>query len=408
MRRKYIGTLFLALGVAQGCMNQADKPRIAKTLSLDSVPSLPRVDASTLLISDIQVVQFQDPKLNGAIQPLVDFRYSGSAEYVEVATCVDSETACGEPKRIFQTQATLANGPSGAKVYVKMRACVDPSRATGASNCGEWFQSSYTQWAVIDRKAAAYQEEKEAIEIATNELRQQLSLLLKLKTDRALKCKPATAEQKAALEADKALADSLAKLGQGAIGIIADALAKGSGKCLEVAKQEAEKQKAKEQEEKAPATTPEPAPAPSSPAAFEPPVIALVGSASSNASMIGPNGLSSQNLKLVVDKLIEGLQKRPAASSNEAVAQCIAEQTKSMPGKITLNDVGAILPDLAGAIFDFANAGRAVALEGICIDNLGKKLEESIQVANDSAKTLAAQLQARTARNEAKLNGGNP
>jgi hypothetical protein len=379
-------------------MNQSDKPRVSKALSLDSVPSLPRVDASTLLLSDIQVVQFQDPQLNGAIQPLVDFRYSGSAEYVEVATCVASETACGEPKRIFQTQATLANGPSGAKIYLKLRACVDQARATGSSNCGEWFQTSYTQWAITDRNAAAIQEEKEAIEIATTEMMNLLSLLLKLKTERALKCKPATAEQQAALEADKALAESLGKLGQGAIGILADALAKGSSKCLEVAKQE----------EPPPATAPDPAPAPSTTPALQPAVLALVGSASGNASMIGPNGLSSQNLKVVVDKLIEGLQNRPAASSNPAVAQCIAEQTQSMPGKITLNDVGAILPDLAGGIFDFVNAERAVALEGICIDNLGKKLETSIQTTQTAIKVLSAELQARTARNNAKMNGGKP
>jgi hypothetical protein len=67
-----------------------------------------------------------------------------------------------------------------------------------------------------------------------------------------------------------------------------------------------------------------------------------------------------------------------------------------------------VLPSIAGAIFNLANAEREVALEGICIDSLNQKLETAIQTATASAKILGAELQARSAKLKAKMGGANP
>ncbi|MFZ9519391.1 MAG: hypothetical protein ACO3A4_02840 [Silvanigrellaceae bacterium] len=396
--------------LAISCTNP-DGPQINKTLSLDSVPSLPMVDAKTLLISDINVVQYSNPKFGGAVQPLVNFSYSGFAEYVEVATCVESESSCSEAKNIFTTESTLANAPSGAKVVVKLRACVDRSRATGSSNCGEWFQSSYNQWAVIDREKAALQEEQQAIEIATKELQTHLEAILKYKLERANKCKPATEQQKAALAADKGLAEALGKLGQSALGVISNAIAKGTPGCNAAAPAGD-----KTQTDPAAGKTPtDPAASGQTPATganngTDPAagaaklLLDLSATATPGAQMIGPSALSSTSLTTIVDKIAGALQSK----GNGAAAQCVSQQTATKAGKLTLNDVGAVLPQIAGAIFNLANAEREVALEGICIESLNQKLETAIQTSTAAAKILAAELQARSARLKAKMGGANP
>jgi hypothetical protein len=122
------------------------------------------------------------------------------------------------------------------------------------------------------------------------------------------------------------------------------------------------------------------------------------------AGLIGPSALSPENLKTIIDKLSGALQSKGSG----AAAQCLAQQTAPKAGKLTLNDVGAVLPSIAGAIFDLANAGREVALEGICIDSLNQKLETAIQTATASAKILGAELQARSAKLKAKMGGANP
>ncbi|NBW81756.1 hypothetical protein EBR21_08375, partial [bacterium] len=373
--------------MAVSCMN-SETQRVARPMSLDSVPSLPMVDAKTLLISDINVTQFSNPKLAGAIQPLVDFRYSGSAEYVEVVTCVDSQSSCSEAKDIFKTESTLANAPGGSKVIVKLRACVNPSRATSSSNCGEWFQSSYTQWTVTDREKAALVEEQESIEIAKKEFNRQLEAILKKKLERANKCKAATPEQTAALAADKALAEALGKLGQSALGVITDGIVKGGGACDGSGKESGTP-------DATGTATATPTATAAAPANGQKLLLNLSAPGGSNPSgLIGPSALSPENLKTVIDKISDALQKKGADNA----AQCLAQQTSTKAGKLTLNDVGAVLPSVAGAIFSLVTAGREVALEGICIESLNQKLDTAIQTATAAAKILGEELQARQAR----------
>jgi hypothetical protein len=400
---------------AAGCTEPASKPLSAKSLSLDSVPSLPSVDPKTLIISDISVSQFANPDLDGALQPLVDFRYSGTAEYVEVMTCVEGTGQCSQSKNIFQTQSTLANSPNGSEVVVKLRGCIDPARSIGSGNCGEWFQKTYTQWAVTDTALAAMIQEAEDIESATKELKESLEKLFKLKSERAKKCTPATAEQKALLEADRAFVESIGKLGQGAVGLIANTLTiKNGSKCVKEEKAKAETAATgdtKIQPEK------------------QPPEAAASLNFLSGLSQGGlptlPN-LSSANLKTVVDKLTEGvnkkaeagnadaeaakacLEKKAAAASGASGASAASGASKKAPAKapgISVKDVADVIPDISTSIFDIANADRAVALEGICIKSLGEKFDASLKATEAAAKGMAERLQERRAALKARAKG---
>ena len=397
---------------AAGCTETATKPLSAKSLSLDSVPSLPRVDPKTLIISDISISQFTNPDLDGALQPLVDFRYSGTAEYVEVMTCVEGTGQCSQSKNIFQTQSTLANSPNGSEVVVKLRGCIDPARSTGSGNCGEWFQKTYTQWAVTDKALAAMIQEAEDIESATKELKESLEKLFKLKMERAKKCTPATAEQKALLEADRAFVESIGKLGQGAVGLIANTLTiKNGSKCVEEEKAKAETAAAGETK-----NSPE----------KQPPAAAASLNFLSGLSQGGlptlPN-LSSANLKTVVDKLTEGVNRKAEAGNADAEAAkaCLERKTASASGAssasgtsknaparapgISITDVANVIPDISTSIFDIANADRAVALEGICIASLGEKFDASLRATEAAAKGMAERLQERRAALKARAKG---
>jgi len=400
---------FVGLAIPLGCTNSPAKPPTSRMASsLDSIPPLPRVDPKTLIISDISVSQFANPDYEGAIQPLVDFRHSGSAEYVEAVTCIDETGECSEAKNLFKTEFTLANQKGGAKVIVKLRACVDPARSTGASNCGEWFQSSYTQWTITNQAKAALMYEEEQIEIGTKELKSNLEKLFKLKSERAAKCQPSTPEQKALLDADRALAETFGKMGQSALGIVADALSrKGTGTetatCSEGGPQ---KEEAKEGENNTPTTTGE------------------NGQPQASALNLNVKELFGQGVALLpglaskagapaifVDKFKEILEKRASSPGNDgkeaaAAAQCIKEQTQVKGPGITVNDVAAVLPQVSTAIFDLTNAERVVALEGICIGTLGQKFETAIDVAEATVKSMATRLQERRLALKAK-SGGN-
>jgi uncharacterized protein YfcZ (UPF0381/DUF406 family) len=412
MTRRISKFLFAGLLFTAGC-TETTKPRTSRALSLDSVPSLPSVDPKTLIISDISVSQFSNPDLEGALQPLVDFRYSGSAEYVEVMTCIEETGQCSPSKNIFQTQSTLANSPNGSEVVVKLRACVDASRSLGSSNCGQWFQSTYTQWAITDKALAALVQEAEDIESATKELKQNLEKLFKMKAERANKCQPSTPEQKALLEADRAFVESIGKLGQGAIGMIANSLTiRGGSKCLEEQRKLQEEAENKEQ----PAAKPKPdAPAQSAPASLN-----FLSSLSSGGNPILPS-LNSANLKTVIDKLTEGVNKKAEAGNEEAeaAAACLEKKSadsaaggsdgkaKTAAAGLSIKDVAEVLPDVSTAIFDIANADRAVALEGICIKNLGDKFDSALKTTESVVKSMAEQLQLRRSALKTKVKGAN-
>lgn len=404
MKSIALGALLAVISATSACTNTTDKPRSSKSMSLDSVPNLPRVDAKTLLISDIQVNQFANPQFGGAIQPLVDFRYTGLAEYVEVMTCNEAGAACSEAKNVFQTQSTLANGPSGTKIVVKLRACVDPARAIGSSNCGDWFQTTYMQWAVIDKEKSELQAEYESIQLDIKELVKQMQNLLKLKQERANKCKPATPEQKALLDADRSFAESLGKLGQSGLGVLANGIAMGSQQC-KAAKAAAEAERNKPQET---ATTTSAAGSTDKPATTTTAASLNLGEApgaGSGGNMMGAINLPSLDIKSIVDKLSQGLQDKAGAMGGPDMSACITELTASKQGRLTLNDVGAVLPNIATAVFDLTNADRKVALEGICIGSLGQKLEASIEITAAAVKSLASSIQARSAKIKAKLGG---
>lgn len=402
MRTLYSLLACTSLMSLTGCLNSNSVPQPARALNLDSIPTLPKVDPKTLLISDIQVVQFANPEFEGALQPLVDFRYSGTAEYVEIVTCVEPGESCSEAKDIFKTKSILANAPSGARVVVKLRACVSPGRSLGGSNCGEWFTSEYTQWAVTDQAKAKLQAEQEAIEIAEKELRDQLAKVLKMRTERANKCKAASPEQEAILSADKAMAESIGRLGQSALGVLSNALVRpDSSSCPQAAPPEQKEPPAEQQQ----------ASQNSTPAAGNLQLLGSIG-----GGLIGPNILSPDNIKKVVDTLSDALNKRrsasPAPSADGgagAAAQCLVSATAPKAGRLTLDDVGAALPGIASAIFDLSSADRRVKLEGICIGSLGNTFEQALAATEAAAKNTAARLQARQARLKSQQKSGvNP
>jgi hypothetical protein len=374
-----------------GCTNSTDIPPSLSMSSLDSVPTLPMVDAKTLLVSHIQVVQFANPEFNGALQPLVHFNYSGSAEYVEVQTCSDMWSGCRPIKNIFETRSALANSENGANVIVKLRACVDPARAIGGTNCGPWVQTSYKQWAIVDKDKADMQQELESIELAANDLSRQLDKLLKMKKKRAEKCRPKTSEQQELLSSERTITEALGRLGQGTIGAIGSSLArKSSEKCAA----------ASSAEEKAKSSI------------LKTGNLYLTDSSEQSQNSIGPS-LSTTAVSTIVNRMAEALDRRASVNKDAetaAAAQCLRDQTISsaQPDGLTYDDLGYALPGIATALFDISAAPRKVSLEGICIDTLGTNFETALQSTEEATRVMAAQLQARSERLAAKIRGARP
>lgn len=412
-------SLLAFMPAINGCFSPAPENRPASTaLNLDSVPSLPTVDAAQLKISDIVVAQFNNPKLQGAVQPYIDFRYSGSTDYVEAKTCIEATGACVDSKNIFENNATLANAPDGARVIVKLRACVNPGRSSGSSNCGSWFEKEYTQWAAADKSKSALAEEYEAIEREVKNLDKQLKAVLDLLQVRAEKCKPASAGVKDLLDAEKGVITAITKLGGGIVGAI--------GKKL------TESPPAKSDARSAGTSTLPPA--------------TTIGTDNRDIALTSENSLSlsggSSNKEIIVAQAAEhvpkifkflgdALKKKADAqkkladekSDTPAAAREAAEGSPA-PGAAaekaaqTLTKAAAdgpfkwapiidALPSLAEGIFDLSNADRKVAQEGICVDALSAKQGEAIEFAKAEAGQSVLRLQQRLQSVRAKI-GGKP
>jgi hypothetical protein len=456
------GTLLAVVAMTpglQGCFSNPTVPSrpTASTLNLDSVPPLPAVDAAQLRISNIVVAQYADPRTGGTMQPVLDFRYSASTDYVEAKTCVDTTGACTESKNIFENKGTLANAPDGARVVVQLRACVNPERSKGSSNCGSWYSQEYTQWASTNKEKTLLQEEFEAIERDAKELDKKLKTVLKLREERAAKCKPATEGAKALLEAERGLVGSITRLGGGIVGAIAKKLTErpppsdsstGSGSGAGASGGSGSGSSSG-----------------SGGGALEPAVYALapgqelaLSSGGSGRQIIVAQDpkfvpkllsvmsealkLKSSALKLIsreknfnagaatAEAPAEGAKpsaegaKPPAegakptggdpaatdpkagtAPAGEAAdkASKALSQAASSGGAVNWEIITGALPTLADAIFDMANADRRVALEGICVDGLGTKLEETIKMAEEETNRAIMQLTARAQRVRAKL-----
>jgi hypothetical protein len=405
-----------------GCFSPAPENRPASSaLNLDSVPSLPTVDAAQLKISDIVVAQFNNPKLQGAVQPYIDFRYSGSTDYVEAKTCIEATGACVDSKNIFENNATLANAPDGSRVIVKLRACVNPGRSSGSSNCGPWFEKEYTQWAAEDKSKSALVEEYEAIEREVKNLDKQLKAVLNLLQVRAEKCKPASAGAKDLLDAEKGMITAITKLGGGIVGAI--------GKKL------TESPPAKPKAEASPATT-EPVLPPATTIGTDNSVIALtsenslsLSGGSSNKEIIVAQ--AKEHLPKIFKFLGDALKKKseaqkkladeksatPAAAP-EAAGSSPASGAAAEKAAQTLTKAAAdgpfkwapiidALPSLAEGIFDLSNADRKVAQEGICVDALSAKQGEAIEFAKAEAGQSILRLSQRLQSVRAKI-GGKP
>ena len=405
-----------------GCFSPAPENRPASSaLNLDSVPSLPTVDAAQLKISDIVVAQFNNPKLQGAVQPYIDFRYSGSTDYVEAKTCIEATGTCVDSKNIFENNATLANAPDGSRVIVKLRACVNPGRSSGSSNCGPWFEKEYTQWAAEDKSKSALVEEYEAIEREVKNLDKQLKAVLNLLQMRAEKCKPASAGAKDLLDAEKGMITAITKLGGGIVGAI--------GKKL------TESPPAKPKAEASPATT-EPVLPPATTIGTDNSVIALtsenslsLSGGSSNKEIIVAQ--AKEHLPKIFKFLGDALKKKseaqkkladeksatPAAAP-EAAGSSPASGAAAEKAAQTLTKAAAdgpfkwapiidALPSLAEGIFDLSNADRKVAQEGICVDALSAKQGEAIEFAKAEAGQSILRLSQRLQSVRAKI-GGKP
>ena len=431
-------SLLAFMPALNGCFSPAPENKPASSaLNLDSVPSLPTVDAAQLKISDIVVAQFNNPKLQGAVQPFIDFRYSGSTDYVEAKTCIEATGACVDSKNIFENNATLANAPDGARVIVKLRACVNPGRSSGSSNCGSWFEKEYTQWAAADKSKSALVEEYEAIDREVKNLDKQLKAVLNLLQVRAEKCKPASAGAKDLLDAEKGMITAITKLGGGIVGAIGKKLTEsppakpdassagtstlppattigtdnsvialtsenslslsgGSSNKEIIVAQAAEhvpkifkflgdalKKKADAQKKLADEKTDTPAAAPE----------AAGGSpASGDSSTTPPTEPSSKE------------SGKPGDASADA-AQKLAKATAAGPFKWA--PIIDALPSLAEGIFDLSNADRKVAQEGICVDALSTKQGEAIEFAKAEAGQSILRLQQRLQSVRAKI-GGKP
>lgn len=438
------GVFFIGLALigAMSCTNTESTPRSSSALlRLDSIPDLPKVHAKSLQIGNISVAQYSNPKFLGAIQPLVNFKYTGSAEYIEVVTCVEGENKCSEPKNLFQDKSTLPNAPDGATVVVKLRACVSASRTLDSSNCGEWFQSSYKQWFTADKVKAALQEEQHRIEVDLKALREQLTNLLKLRAERASRCQARAGGDEAltqSLQADQVLNSALAKLGEGIVTSIGSAIVERSeGRCTRTQTAIEAKQN-NEQEAQQSAGGTEGTPPKNSatggtsgnrkslPGSVDS-IALLLNSPTSNsaaASYIDPGIYTPAQLKTITDSLgnaaetkwlqqfaptSSGAQQSSASRTTSGsvvdkqapqfdVSQCMSSAAAGAHvGGLTLNDVGEVIPDVANAIFAMNNADREAKAEATCKESLSASLDSAVTATTNAVGELITRLQERSA-----------
>lgn len=399
------------------------------SMNLNSVPDLPKVDASRLKISDIVVSSYINPDFQGAAQPFVDYSYSGSTDYVEVKTCSAATRSCGPTKNLFETNSLLANAPEPGRIVVKLRGCVVPERSSGESNCGPWFETEYEQWVVVDKEKASLQEDYEGIERDVKSLEQQLKKVLALKEKRAEKCKPASEGAEALLKADKTLVAAMTKLGGGLVGALGKKLTeKASSETSSAASS-----KPGEGNDRKPETDPS-----SNPdslgeifafAGFGKIGEIISGQNSSHLSTIFnvmKDALTSKSgaQKSIADGISRIFQrdgnsgqgdsknkpdaKNPSGGGDKpagaAAAEAATKLSKAGTGSSFKWDVviGA-LPSLAEGIFDLNNADRRVSLEGICVDDLGAKQEQALLLAQEQAEQMILNLHTRAQSIRAKL-----
>jgi len=409
------------------------------------------VEPASLKVSDITIAQYHDPKTGGTLQPFVDFRYSGSTDYVEVQTCAEG-SACTPPKSIFETNATLTNAASGARVVVKLRGCVNPARAIGKTNCGSWFEKEYTQWLVADKAKSELQEEFDALERSAADLEKKLQKVLALRAKRAEKCKPKDQSDTQMMEAEKGLVGSLGKLGGGLVGAIANSFAK----------------------------KPDPAADSSTPdktdgAGAKDAAVGDFGGGSGDTTALAlhaNSGLSlegqgagqviaaaaSKYVPQLVSKLSDALGEKakqiltpkssgstsagktskprtatgtaagtaasaPAAGStntpedtpstastdtpsakDDPAAEAAQQTAAAVQGpSVNWDVISDALPQLAEGIFDLTNVNRRMALENMCIDSLGKVQSDALQIAEEEVTNSVAQLRSAALSVRAKM-----
>lgn len=455
------GALFavaLCLPGIQGCFS-SPSPQSSRSsassgaLNLDAIPSLPtNVDASKLVIADIVVAQFSNPKFAGAVQPLVDFSYSGSTDYVEVKTCIVSSGVCSPAKNLFETNSAIANTTEATQVVVKLRACVDPSRALGGTNCGPWFDKQYSQWAVPNKSKATLQADYEAIERDVKDLEKQMKDLLKLKADRATKCQPASEDAKALLESDKTLHQAIVKMGGGIVGAIGKKLTEA-----EPSKEQGDTGSTGTDTSTSTSTNTEVSGGflPSDQLAltggrsteiitaqdakYVSPIFRVIAGALEKKSRALKNLASkkqSKSLNIASSTNIPssgfgedtktdtststgtgtdtstssstntntGSDKPSSEPAGEEAKDAAATVAKAAAGqKFSWDDIISELPNIADAIFDMNNADRKIALEGICIEKLGEKQSEAIQMAQSQLEQTVLRLRSRAQSIKAKL-----
>ncbi|MEY2989007.1 MAG: hypothetical protein RJB13_2528 [Pseudomonadota bacterium] len=438
-----------------GCLSDA-KNRGASTasaaLSLASVPPLVSVDGSQLTISDITVTPYANPKTGGALQPLVNFRYSPLADYVEAQLCESENRDCREVKNLIEEKSLLPNMPDGATVFLKLRSCVKPERSTSSKNCGGWVEQQYTQWTNSDPRKRQLQEELEQVERAIKDYAESLLDLAKLKAERASKCQPATEGAKKLIEAERGFAEAIGKLG----GSLVDAIADRAAKAKSAADEAAAKEKAAAEEKAAAAKTDEsPKVDPTDPfkdialrSDFDPEESALQLNGGSKVLLIVPQdpkyysriskvigqsivlraqalreimrssslrspNASNLNLSSSAEKTFSEINNeslnggdKPAAgedtktesklNQDEKLGEGITKSTPASGLKTDLAPLIEALPDIAGAMFDLGNAERWVAANvGVCVKGFDEKQENALKFAQVAAEERKKVLEAR-------------
>jgi hypothetical protein len=446
-----------------GCLSDT-KPKgssvASAPLSLASVPALTQVDGSQLTVSDITIAQYADPKRGGTTVPLLDFRYSPSADYGEAQLCESENRDCKETKTLIESKSVLPIMPDGATVFLKVRACVKPERSTSSKNCGSWVEKQYTQWVVSDPRKRQIEEEKEQVERAIKDYEKSLLDLAKLKADRAAKCKPASEGAKQLIEAERGFAESIAKLGGSIIGAIADRAAKAAPATPAKV---------------TPTTAPEVKPEDKSPDALKPAAVALTSSSEHDLELLELTGDSKVNLivpqdakyySTIVKVMGESIALRaqalrtltkasslhtdgalnvassnpadslsgttgslgggdgkpadkpptvdpakvePSTKKDENLGKELVKTTPATGTKLDLAPLINVLPDIAGAMFDLGNAERWVAANvGVCVSGFDQKQENALQFAQAAAESQKELLKTRVEQLAAALKAGGP
>lgn len=456
-------TVFAVIALLQSntaCLSDA-KPRVANpsstSLNLAEVPSLSRVDGSQLTVSDITIAQWVNPKLLGATEPLVDFRYSPASDYIEAQLC-DAETReCKEVKNLIENKSVLPSASDGATVFLKLRACVQPERSTSSKNCGGWVEKQYTQWVTSDPTKKRLMDEKEQVEQAIKDYAKSLEDLAKLVSDRAAKCQPASEGAKQLIDAERGFAEAIAKLGGSIIKAVADkAASRPAAPATKTADSGAGGDGKKSGESGAgsgevktegpilialTADTPTSELQLSSQSGgdlivpqdpkYYATIVRVIGNSIaqraralrtlSNASSFTGGGALNAASSNPADHLgnppATGDAKPPAGSDpakvegstkkDENLGKELGKGGTPTGTKLDLAPLINVLPDIAGAMFDLGNAERIVAATvGVCVQGFDQKQEQALSLARAAAEAQKKILETRVESLSAKIKAG--